>query len=66
MRRPPPASPRTIRGGSGSIPVVMYDSTPAAMLFGLRHLLRVAAGPVLAGGGLTIAAAILLEIVARS
>jgi hypothetical protein len=44
----------------------MYDSTPAAMLFGLRHVLRVSAGPVLLGGGLTVVAAMLLEVIARS
>ncbi len=44
----------------------MDDSTPGAMLFGLRLLLRVSAGPVLLGGALTLAAAMLLEVVARS
>lgn len=66
MPLPQPVSRRTIPDGSGRIPLVMYDSTPAAMLFGLRLLLRVSAGPVLLGGGLTVAAAMILEVIARS
>ena len=66
MPPPRPVSRRTIPGGSGRIAGVMYDSTPGAMLFGLRLLLRVSVGPILLGGGLTLAAALLLQAVAAS
>jgi hypothetical protein len=36
------------------------------MLFGLRFVLRVVAGPVLVGGGLTVAVAMLLEVLVRA
>lgn len=44
----------------------MDHATAAALLVGLRHVLRVAGGPIVLGGGLTIALAAALQLLARS
>jgi hypothetical protein len=51
---------------SSNLPAVIDHAIASALLFGVGQILRVAAGPIVVGGRLTILVAAALQLLARA